>query len=140
MAAYDPELVGWLEGRGYNVEGESPEQYKEHVFVDRIPDSILRALHFGENDEANSITPRSNITLYPKERYINVPGIAIPRESVSASHLQIEPHLQTQHFEPLGLCLSSLKAIWDGGLRKHYLIDNRAIPAPDQSSIAYRWG
>ena len=142
--AYDPELIEWLEGRDYHVTTESEKQrsarlaasapgiaetktlfeqaFPGHVFpvtANPIPDFIIR-------------TPA----------YPSAPGIPLPPNSVSAAHLLLEGPIRDDNLTDLGMCLSSLSSIYDGGLRKHLLIDNRGdtvIKPYDSSKIVASW-
>jgi hypothetical protein len=116
--ARDPFLHKWLHNRGYSVTPESPEQ-------------LARQLALG-----------SFIMITPE--YAEVSGVPIPDETVSAGHLLVEPSLKDEDLEPLGFCLSSLESLYDRGLRRHVLVDNRVeTPTPYEAApinIIYAWG
>lgn len=98
-AAHDPALHDWLEGRGYAVTTESLHQV---VALRVVGGFVLRTLE-----------------------YHQAPGIPIPEDTVSASHLFVEPPLKQEDLEDLGLQLSLLGAVNDHGMRRHYFVDNR---------------
>lgn len=79
----------------------------------------------------------------PTPEYYDAPGIPIPEETVSVTHLLVEPPLKNEDVGVVADCLRSLESVYDAGLRQHYFIDNReAMPKAEnaeQGSIIAFW-
>ena len=143
QGAFDDFLKKWLENRGYTVTQESPEQQACRGSLggssnEGLATDIARIL--GIDVRGKSLFPESALTT---KGYATAPGIPLPEQTVSSSHLLIEPPLKDEDLEPLGLCLSSLESLYDEGMRKHCFIDNRTVEPEEptrQSQILYAWG
>ncbi|MCA9318227.1 hypothetical protein KDA06_01140 [Candidatus Saccharibacteria bacterium] len=141
-AAYDPFLHDWLNGRGYTVTEESDAQKAEHTMLPKIGDTVTRCIlqTIGVPDIRPSSLDVNRAV--PNAGYFTAPGIPLPDDTVSASHLLIEPPLRDEDLQPLGLCLSSLAAVDDQGLRKHFFVDSRDTTpkAYSRDEVIYAWG
>lgn len=140
--AYDTFLHGWLKRRSYRPTEESAEQRQSHIVLRPMPKQIAQAtlIHMAMHGvKPEYLFAKQTI---PTQAYYTAPGIPLPPDTVSVSHLLIEPPLRDADLGPLGLCLSSLKSVYDAGLRKHYFVDSRTKPPQqeDISNILYNWG
>lgn len=141
--AYDKELHQWFRKAGYLTTQESKAQRQAHLALQRTADSIIHKQLKTGIQNAYRGTNREYESLIPTESYYSVVGIPIPIGTVSSTHLHISPEISPTDISHLALCLSSLKTIWDGGLRQHYLVDNRETPAQGENSngkILAAWG
>lgn len=139
--AHDRHLHMWLENRGYTVTHESEEQRKGLISLPKIPldtaRTALQAMGLGYVDPKHFAVTHT----IPSASYYTAPGIPLPDDTVSVSHMLIEPPLKEEDLQPLGLCLSSLGTLYDGGLRKHFFVDSRvSSPTPeDKTNVIYAW-
>ncbi len=143
-AAYDENLHTWLRRQGYEVTEESLAYRASHRYLENPTNMIASANpDFPLSEKARRVISALSYNHIPDISARHLAGIAIPEESVSATHLQIHPDLSTEHLRPLAKELAVTKAIRDHGLRQHYFIDNRnTIDEPyrfDSSNLIAAW-
>lgn len=111
-AARDQDLYEWLRYKGYQITPESIEQQQANLVV-------------------SGIEMRTT-------RYHEAKGIPIPDETVSSSHLLVEPPLTNEHLRELGKLLPDLDAIRAHRDVPHQLIMTRRGDEEQERVIA-RW-
>jgi hypothetical protein len=133
-AAYDENLHTWLRRQGYKVTEESLAYRASHRYLENPTNMIASANpDLPLSEKARRVISALSYNHIPDISARHLAGIAIPEESVSATHLQVKPDLSTEHLRPLAKELAVTKAIRDHGLRQHYFIDNRRIAAEPYS-------
>ncbi|HPR09936.1 MAG TPA: hypothetical protein PLT04_05225 [Candidatus Saccharibacteria bacterium] len=141
-AAYDPTLHDWLKERNYTVVQESDAQKTAHIVLPKM--GALLAGVLLEKMKLKGIRPSSlDVSrAAANHEYYTAPSIPLPPDSVSAAHLLVEPPLRNEDLQPLGLCLSSLAAVRDDGLRRHFFVDSRGQTptAYSRDEVIYAWG
>lgn len=141
-AAYDATLHNWLRDRDYTVTEESDAQKMAHTVLPKAGDALAGLML--QKMGIKNVKPSSlDVTrAVPDDDYYTAPGIPLPPETVSAAHLLVEPPLRDEDLQPLGLCLNSLAAMQDDGLRRHFFVDSRGtVPAAySGDTIIHAWG